>query len=63
MRKQWIRDWGRRLVIAALLASALLLLRRTGYYDGIRSRLERSRSSRTVSRTSSAAPLRHTVKV
>ena len=47
MRKQWIRDWGRRLVIAALLASALLLLRRTGYYDGIRSRLERSRSSRT----------------
>ena len=54
MRKQWIRDWGRRLLIAALLVSALLLLRRTGYYAGIQSRLERSRSIRTETSASAA---------
>ena len=52
MRKQVFRDLGRRLLIALLLCSALLLLRSTGYYDGIRERLERSRS---VIRTESAA--------
>ncbi len=46
MRKQWIRDWGRRALIILLFASALLLLRRTGYYNGIQNRLERSRSIR-----------------
>ena len=30
MRKTWIRDWGRRLLIALLLVSAVLLLRHTG---------------------------------
>ena len=45
MRKTWIRDWGRRLLIALLLVSAVLLLRHTGYYAGIRSRLQRSRSA------------------
>ena len=45
MRK--LRDLGRRLLIVLLLASAVLLLRHTGYYAGIRSRLERSISVRT----------------
>ncbi len=47
MREQRIRDWGRRALIALLLVSAVLLLRRTGYYDGIRSRIESSRIVRT----------------
>ena len=47
MRKQRLCDWGRRLLIAALLVSAALLLRHTGYYAGIRSRLGRSLTVRT----------------
>lgn len=39
MRRQRLYDWLRRGLILLLLASAVLLLRRTGYYDGIRSRL------------------------
>ena len=44
MRKEKLLHWGRWLLIALLLCSAVLLLRRTGYYAGIQARLERSRS-------------------
>ncbi len=54
MLKQMVRDWGRRLLIVLLFASAVLLLRQTGFYAGIQNRLERSRSIRTE-RTDAAA--------
>ena len=47
MRRQRLRDWGRRVLIVLLCATALLLLRRTGFYTGVMNRLERSRSIRT----------------
>ena len=47
MRKQWVRDWGRRLLILALLISAALLLRHTGLYSGFRNQLKRSMNTRT----------------
>lgn len=62
MRKQILADWGRRLLIAALLVSALLLLRSTGYSDGIRSRLERSRSSRTEQSTGAENTMPHPIE-
>ena len=48
MRKQTLWDWLRRGLIALLLVSAVLLLRRTGYYAGIRERFARSQSERTA---------------
>lgn len=58
MRKQAIRDGGRRVLIALLLLSALLLLRHTGYYAGFREMLQLGRGERGESTTteSAAAP-------
>ena len=51
IRNQKLRDWLRRGAIVLLLISAMLLLRHTGYYTGIREMLsggaERSESART----------------
>ncbi len=38
MRRQRLNDWLRRGLILLLLVSAVLLLRRTGYFDGLRGR-------------------------
>lgn len=54
MREQKLRDWLRRGLIVLLLASALLLLRSTGYYDGFREMLV-GQSERTET-VSGAAP-------
>ena len=57
MRKQTLRDWLRRAAIVLLLVSALLLLRHTGYYAGIRKGLAKAQSERTVeAQTESALP-------
>ena len=57
MRKQKLRDWIRRGCILLLLASALLLLRNTGYYAGFREMLlgQSERSERTET-SGGAAP-------
>ena len=63
MRKQKLRDWGRRLLIVLLLVSAALLLRRTGYYDGIRSRLGRSLAIRTERSAGADTALPHPIEL
>ena len=62
MRKAGILDWGRRLLIVLLFVSAVLLLRHTGYYAGIQSRLQRSRSSRTEQGTDADKTLTHPIE-
>ena len=62
MRKRRMLDLGRRLLLAALFVSALLLLRQTGYYAGIRSRLERSRSERADRGVTAQAELPRSVE-
>lgn len=59
MRKQALLDWGRRALIALLLVSAVLLLRRTGYYDGIRSRFGGSIGAMAERNTGAQAALPH----
>lgn len=63
MRKQWVRDWGRRLLLLALLVSAVLLLRHTGLYSGFRNQLKRSMSTRTEKTAGTDDVLPHPLEV